>query len=361
MADSKANEPLAAAEEGATTQGEAKPKGRGRAAVKPKPEPKPEATPKASKAPKAAKPPKTQDAPAPATTSEPAPPGAEAAAQAQTKLDLEAQPATPKAKAAPAAPAKESTPAPTPAAAPAAGPPDVSVVIPIYNEEGILTASIADLTEKLRRSEKLRGLRFEIILAENGSTDRTVDIARELMQRHPELRMIHADRPDYGYALRQGILSARGEYVVCDEIDLCDVDFYERALYRLREEGYDLVVGSKALERSFDKRPPFRRFATKVINSMLRVAVGFHGTDTHGMKAFRREAIVPVVNRCVVNRDMFASELVVRTERDESLRNTEIPVEVIEKRAPSVRLTKRVPHVLKNIATLTWEIRVRNR
>lgn len=239
--------------------------------------------------------------------------------------------------------------------------PDVSVVIPIYNEEGILSASVADLTEKLSLSEKLKGLNFEIILAENGSSDRTIPVARELMQRHPQLRMIHADRPDYGYALRQGILSARGTYVVCDEIDLCDVDFYERALYRLREEGYDLVVGSKVLERSFDKRPPFRRFATKVINGMLRVAVGFQGTDTHGLKAFRRETIVPVVNRCVVNRDMFASELVIRTERDETLRSTEIPVEVIEKRAPSVRLTKRVPGVLKNIATLTLEIRIRNR
>ena len=149
--------------------------------------------------------------------------------------------------------------------------------------------------------------------------------------------------------------------MICDEIDLCDVDFYERALYRLREEGYDLVVGSKCLERSFDKRPPFRRAATQVINGLLRAFVGFRGTDTHGLKAFKRERVVPVVERCVVEKDMFASELVIRVERDEGLRSTEIPVEVIEKRAPSVQLTRRVPAVLKNIATLTWEIRFRNR
>ncbi|MCA9564065.1 MAG: glycosyltransferase family 2 protein, partial [Myxococcales bacterium] len=238
---------------------------------------------------------------------------------------------------------------------------DVSVVIPIYNEEGILSASIADLTEKLSTSKKLEHLTFEIILAENGSVDRTVEVARRLMLRHPELRMIHSDTPDYGKALKLGILSARGEYVICDEIDLCDVDFYERAIYRLREEGYDLVVGSKTLERSFDKRPPFRRAATHVINGMLRVFVGFRGTDTHGLKAFRREALLPIINKCVVGKDMFASELVIRTEREDGLRNTEIPVEVIEKRAPSIRLTKRVPGVLKHIAKLTWEIRLHNR
>ena len=235
------------------------------------------------------------------------------------------------------------------------------MVIPVYNEEGILSASIADLTEKLAQSTKLGGLTFEIILAENGSVDRTVEVAHELMKRRPELSMIHSDQPDYGRALKKGIRNARGEYVICDEIDLCDVDFYERALYRLREEGYDLVVGSKCLERSFDKRPPFRRAATQIINTMLRVFVGFHGTDTHGLKAFKRDRILPIVDKCVVGKDMFASELVIRVERDETLRSTEIPVEVIEKRKPSVQLTRRVPNVLKNIATLTWKIRVQNR
>lgn len=239
--------------------------------------------------------------------------------------------------------------------------PDVSVVIPIYNEEGILSASINDLTTKLSESTKLDGLSFEIILAENGSVDRTVEVAHELMKRRPELSMIHSDEPDYGRALKKGIQSAQGEFVICDEIDLCDVDFYERALHRLREEGYDLVVGSKCLERSFDKRPPFRRAATHVINGMLRVFVGFRGTDTHGLKAFNRQRILPVVERCVVGRDMFASELVIRVERDDSLRSTEIPLEVIEKRKPSVQLMRRVPSVLKHIATLTWKIRIQNR
>ena len=142
-------------------------------------------------------------------------------------------------------------------------PPDFSIVIPVYNEEGILSASIADLVSKLGDSKKLADDTCEIILSANGCVDRTVDIARRLREKYPGIVVLQSDAPNYGAALKLGIRAARGKYVVCDEIDLCDVDFYERALYRLREEGYDMVVGSKRLERSFDKRPPYRRSWTE--------------------------------------------------------------------------------------------------
>lgn len=236
---------------------------------------------------------------------------------------------------------------------------DFSVVIPVYNEEGILSAAIEDLISKLGRSEKLAGYNYEVILSANGCVDRTVDIAVELMKRFPMLHLIESSEPNYGFALRRGIEAARGKYVVCDEIDLGDVGFYERALYRLEEEGYDMVVGSKRLERSFDRRPPFRRFASSVVNWLLWLSTGFDGTDTHGLKAFVRERLLDVVDSCVVDRDMFASEFVIRANRMK-FRVTEIPIEVIEKRQPSIRLTKRVPHVLRQIATLAWVIRFRD-
>ena len=198
------------------------------------------------------------------------------------------------------------------------------------------------------------------MLSANGCVDRTVDIAHQLMERHPTLRLLQSEEPNYGKALRHGIEQARGKYVVCDEIDLCDVDFYERALYRLTEEGYDMVVGSKRLERSFDKRPPFRRFASTVINFLLWLATGFEGTDTHGLKAFNRERLLGVVGKCVVDKDMFASEFVIRANRMK-FRVTEIPVEVIEKRPPSIKLVQRVPRVLRQLGTLAWVIRIRHR
>lgn len=236
---------------------------------------------------------------------------------------------------------------------------DVSIIIPIYNEEGILSASVADITEKLANHPRW-DYSYELILAENGSTDRTVDIARELMDRHPELKLMHNPEPDYGLALRRGIMAAKGTYVVCDEIDLCDTDFYVRALDKMKVENFDFVVGSKALKESSDKRPLYRRLATRVLNMLLHVFLGFKGTDTHGLKAFRRERLLEVVNQCVVNKDLFASEFVIRAERND-FRITEIPLTVVEKRQPSINLFRRVPNVLKNLARLVWVIRIRHR
>ena len=107
-----------------------------------------------------------------------------------------------------------------------------------------------------------------------------------------------------------------------------------------------------------DKRPMTRHAATLVINGMLRVLVGFRGTDTHGLKAFRRDRVSPVARRCLVDRDLFASEFVIRADR-EGLRVVEIPVHIVEKRPPSVNLFKRVPKVLRDMARLTYAIRVK--
>jgi hypothetical protein len=159
-------------------------------------------------------------------------------------------------------------------------------------------------------------------------------------------------------ALKAGIEKARGTFVFCDEIDLCDLSFYDSALPLLEKGGVDMVVGSKAAKGSSDKRPVIRRVATRVHNGLLRVALGFQGTDTHGLKAFRREALRPVVARCVVDMDVFASEFVIRAWR-EGLNVVEIPIQLHEKRQPSIHLFKRVPNVLRNVGKLFYVIRVR--
>lgn len=234
-----------------------------------------------------------------------------------------------------------------------AGPPLVSIVIPVYNEQAILSASLSDLVDKLSRED----FSYEIIVAENGSKDATVELAEGFASRYPQVRVLSIGEPNYGKALKQGILQARGEYVICDEIDLCDVEFYRLALEKMRGEGFEFVVGSKRLAGSNDRRPMYRRLATQVLNGMLRVSVGFKGTDTHGLKAFRRDAMLDIVESCVVDRDMFASELVVRTHRADR-RWVEVPIDLMEKRPPSVHLFKRVPNVLKNIVRLTTIIRL---
>lgn len=228
---------------------------------------------------------------------------------------------------------------------------EVSFVIPVYNEEPILHAAVVDLRERLAP----HALSYEILLAENGSRDATAAVARELCARYPEVRLEQSPKPNYGQALRQGILRARGSYVICEEIDLCDVDFHLRALEALRSCRADFVVGSKLIGGARDERPPLRHALSVLYTGVLRALFDFQGTDTHGLKAFRREPVLPLVEACQVDRDVFASELVIRAYR-EPLRVLEIPVRVLEKRPPSINLLDRVPGVVSDLWQLTWAI-----
>jgi glycosyltransferase involved in cell wall biosynthesis len=232
--------------------------------------------------------------------------------------------------------------------------PHVSIVIPIYNEEGILRGSVLELEDKLRHF----GWTYELLLCENGSRDRTIEIGHELAAEHPHVRMLSVGQPNYGLAMRMGILEARGTFVICDEIDLLDTEFYARAMALLERSDTDLVVGSKAMVGSNDQRPLFRRTATRVYNGMLRLVCRYPGTDTHGLKAFRREALLETARRCVLDRDVFASEFVIRAHR-EGKKVVEIPFAVREKRPPSINLLKRVPHVVKSVAKLAISVRRR--
>lgn len=232
--------------------------------------------------------------------------------------------------------------------------PRVSIVIPVYNEEAILQTSVVDLVDRLQQFD----WPYELILAENGSSDRTVEIAEELSQRFGQVRYFSLGEPNYGKALRRGILEATGEFVICDEIDLCDTDFYERAMDLLERNEAELVVGSKLLAGASDERPFVRHASSLVINGMLRVALGFKGTDTHGLKAFRRAPLTEIARSCLVDKDLFASEFVIRAERG-GIRVKEIPVRILEKRPPSIHLFKRVPRVLKDLSKLFVAIRIK--
>jgi glycosyltransferase involved in cell wall biosynthesis len=232
--------------------------------------------------------------------------------------------------------------------------PRISIVIPIYNEEPILHSAVVDLIDQLT---EVGTTDYEIVLAENGSRDATVEVAEKLAARFPQVRTFSFGQPNYGGALKRAILEARGEYVICDEIDLCDVDFHQRAMAVLESGKADLVVGSKAMRGASDERPVFRRVATHIVNGMLRVSLGFTGTDTHGLKAFRREPLIPIARSCIVDKDMFASEFVIRAMRA-GVPVVEIPVRVLEKRVPTIGLFRRVPNVLRSVGRLVWAIRV---
>jgi glycosyltransferase involved in cell wall biosynthesis len=232
--------------------------------------------------------------------------------------------------------------------------PRISIVIPVYNEEAILRSAIVDLRERLQPL----GWDYEIIIAENGSRDQTAELAHSLCDKYAELQALSVGEPNYGKALREGIRAARGTFVLCDEIDLCDTDFHQAAVQELESGRTDMVIGSKLIAGARDERPLLRHGASIAYTGLLRGLLGFRGTDTHGLKAFKRATLLPLVEACVTDRDVFASEFVIRAYRT-GVRVVEIPVRILEKRPPSINLFKRVPNVLTNLAKLTWAIRVR--
>jgi glycosyltransferase involved in cell wall biosynthesis len=226
------------------------------------------------------------------------------------------------------------------------------VVIPAYNEAGLLAASLGDVVDGLHT----RGIAYEVIVVENGSTDGTLALARELAAARQGVEVRSLPRPDYGEALRTGILAARGEQVVIFDADYYDLDFLDRALARLAAPPRPaVVVGSKRAPGTSDSRALPRRLITAVFAAVLRVGFGLRVSDTHGMKAMDREAVAPLVLRCRNGRDLFDTELVLRADRA-GLDVVELPVTVVERRPSRTPIAGRALRTIVGLARLRMSL-----
>jgi glycosyltransferase involved in cell wall biosynthesis len=227
-------------------------------------------------------------------------------------------------------------------------PPALTVVLPAHNESGMLEESVRDVTAGLREQSRS----FEIVVVENGSSDDTAAIANRLAGEIPELRALSLPEPDSGRALRAGLLAAVGDVVVNFDVDFCDLGFLERAVPMVEAPGGPaVVVGSKRTAGSDDTRTWQRRMVTGVFSSLLRYGFGLSVSDTHGVKALRREALAPVARHCRFGQDLFDTELILRAERA-GLRSAEIPVEVVEKRPARSSIRARIPRTVRGLVAL---------
>ena len=197
---------------------------------------------------------------------------------------------------------------------------------------------------------------YELLITENGSRDSTKEIMQTLARQDARIRTLSLDEPNYGLALRRAIQQARGTYITCDEIDICDIDFHQRAIALLQSNEADFIVGSKQHPDTCDKRPFIRKLATKTVNVLLNILLDFKGTDTHGLKAFHRQRLLPVVEQCIMDKDIFASELVIRAQQAK-YHIVEIPIEIEETRPTPIPLFRRVPKALKQILRLVLVVR----
>lgn len=228
---------------------------------------------------------------------------------------------------------------------------ELSVVVPAHNEEEILATTVFDLVTGLRQ----RGRRFEVLIEENGSTDGTVALAERLAGEHPELRVRSDPTPDYGRALRRGLLAAQGEVVVNFDADYYDLDFLDAADRRVRA-GAAIVVGTKRGAGAQDDRPLPRRVVTGGFALLLRRGFGLKASDTHGMKALDRAVVAPLAERCRLGTDLFDTELVLRAERA-GLVVAELPVRVEERRPARSPIARRILRTLVGLRQLRLALR----
>jgi len=220
-----------------------------------------------------------------------------------------------------------------------------SIVIPIYNEEDILTESLNNIISICGRTS----IDYEIIISENGSTDNTKNLAREFAQFNSQIVLIESDNPNYGEALKRGFLECKNEIIISFDIDYYSENFLKECL--LLEKEYAGLIASKRLNNSEDGRRLIRKLATIFFVYLLKVLFKTKLSDTHGMKAVKKSFVDDHINLVISTQDLFDTELLLRIEKAGN-KFKEVPARINEIR-PSVSLIyKRIPRTLKSLFKL---------
>ncbi|MEA3344874.1 MAG: dolichyl-phosphate beta-glucosyltransferase [Chloroflexota bacterium] len=173
--------------------------------------------------------------------------------------------------------------------------PYLSIVVPAYNEERRLPATLARILCYLDE-QPYKG---EIIVVDDGSEDDTVEAAKRLMSRHPNLRLIENDHRGKGYAVRTGMLAAQGQVALFTDADLAvPIEETARLLAQL-EEGYDIAIGSReGLGARRYGEPWYRHLMGRGFNLLVRaIAIGQFKDTQCGFKCFRGEAAHDLFSR----------------------------------------------------------------
>jgi glycosyltransferase involved in cell wall biosynthesis len=166
----------------------------------------------------------------------------------------------------------------------------LSVVIPVYNEAPRIPSTLRRVVSYLESLEKS----YEVVVVDDGSTDETVPLVEKACRETPAVRLLrNPANCGKGLTVRNGMLHARGAYVLFTDADLsAPIEEAEQLLKPLRE-GYQVAIGSRGLRRDWIgvHQPGMRETAGKLFNLALRWITGLNFRDTQcGFKAFRREA-----------------------------------------------------------------------
>jgi glycosyltransferase involved in cell wall biosynthesis len=221
--------------------------------------------------------------------------------------------------------------------------------MPAHNEADYLESAVREVHEGLRA----RRIEFELLVVENGSTDTTLEIAQQLASRYPSVQVSSRPIANYGAALREGIVRARGEFVVTFDVDYYKLGFVDQALAILEsgDAAPVIVVASKRAPGSRDDRPWPRRAVTAVFGWILHTGFSLSVSETHGMKMMRRAPVESLLRQCRFASDLFDTELVIRAERA-GLGVAELPARTEERRPSRTSIWRRVPRTLVGLVDL---------
>lgn len=201
--------------------------------------------------------------------------------------------------------------------------PQLSVVIPAYNEERRLPGSLG----RIRAFLEARGESFEVVVADDGSRDATADAAEAAGGAH--LRVLRGERNrGKGHAVRRGMLAARGERRLMTDADLSTPIEQIVHLEARLAEGFDVAIGSRAVQgaRIEVRQSPFRETAGRAFNVLVRLLLLPGVKDTQcGFKLFTARAAQVAFERGLLDGFCFDVEALYVARRA-GLRVAEVPV-----------------------------------
>ena len=232
--------------------------------------------------------------------------------------------------------------------------PEVTAIIPVFNDRRSLERAVPSSLEALSKITDS----FEIIVAEDGSTDGSAEFVRDLEIRDPRVRLLHSDvRLGRGEALNRAIGASKGTIVCYFDVDLAtDLDYLGELIRSIRE-GADISTGSRLLPNSDSVRTGGREVASRAYNFLVRLFLGSRIIDHQcGFKAFKREKILPILPGIHSNHWFWDTEILVRSQRlGFSVR--EFPVRWRAGKGTTVRM-KDIFEMGSSILRLWWQIHV---
>jgi glycosyltransferase involved in cell wall biosynthesis len=230
--------------------------------------------------------------------------------------------------------------------------PELSIIIPSYNEEVRLPATLERIAAYLSAFE--RGA--EVLVVDDGSKDGTAAVAEYFRIKIPTLRVIaNGVNRGKGYSVRHGMQEARGRIALFTDADLsAPIEEADKLIEALKT--HDIAIGSRAMDRSLITvhESPFREFAGIIFNKIVRSILWLPFVDTQcGFKAFVRERCGVIFEQQTIERFGFDPELLYLA-RHHGLRAVEIPVRWGHSPATKVSMLHDSIQMFTDVFTIRW-------